>query len=114
MEYASSIRARVCRFRSRDRSLVVSRDKSSSPIDNSKTSRPAVTNFHLVQQITNKIKTLFHHDPNKTFHGIERLKHPRNPLVTGYILTKAKSINTNFVELLIWLLGRSPTIRVIN
>ena len=50
--------------------------KSSSPIDNSKTCRHAVTIFYLVLRITNEVTTPCRHeesDANNQFQGIERL-----------------------------------------
>jgi hypothetical protein len=60
----------------RDRAIAVSFAKSSSPIDNSKTCRHAVTIFYLVLRITNEVTTPCRHeesDANNQFQGIERL-----------------------------------------
>jgi hypothetical protein len=60
----------------RDRAITVSRAKSSSSIDNSKTCRHAVRIFSLVLRITNEVTTPRRHeesDANNQFQGIERL-----------------------------------------
>jgi hypothetical protein len=60
----------------RDRAIAVSRAKSSSSIDNSKTCRHAVRIFSLVLRITNEVTTPCRHeesDANNQFQGIERL-----------------------------------------
>ena len=76
--YASSMRARSTRLAGsvRDRAIAVSRAKSSSSIDNSKTCRHAVRIFSLVLRITNEVTTPCRHeesDANNQFQGIERL-----------------------------------------
>ena len=72
------MRARSTRLAgsARDRAIAVSRGKSSSSIDNSKTCRHAVRIFSLVLRITNEVTTPCRHeesDANNQFQGIERL-----------------------------------------